>query len=764
MRSTSNAKTASDRPGVTSSRKADGGWAWLKGASAGRGLEQLEQRLVLAGTPLPSIADLERPENSVVRFETTYGDIDIELFDSQAPITVANFLIYTTSGRFDETFFHRTVQDFVVQGGGFTFEDGVGIRQYDLEAAIIREQTGRSNVARTIAMARTNELNSATNQFFFNTLDNDGSRGTTNLDTSTGGYTVFGRVIQGWNNVLTIAGLTRQNLSNNASFAGSMFAGAMGEVPVNSGYSPGAPIVEGNLVYIKNAEVIKPRGATGFYTQTVSFPEGFRSPFSVETIRMVNSNNATATYQIVAHYESGKRDEVIDSGTIAARSSLEIVVSDFAQASLNLVRAETPYSLQVMTSVPTTVTDPAPIAVSSHRRDFGGVVGDSFYNSAGLTNLVSQQWDFPRIERNSLSREFITWMSTWDQTTTVRATFYATGSLPRTFTFTLEPYRRGGVEIGQLGLPNGIISAHITADFPIVAALSDWDLPGPGVAAADAYTPAFGGLGINGGGASTAALPNAEILGGFTNVISFLNPNPTVGVVTLSIYRTDRMPGETPIQRTVIVLSNSRTDFALTTANLGIPAGERFSITYSNNASIAAAYASIDETSRHVAGSRADGVLTNFTSITNSTAHFADGFLDPSLDETVQQETVSIFNPFASSGSVFSYDVRALFADGTEVEIAAGTLTTRGRVDIRVDSNAAMRAKAGAAANFRHYAIVITGNATGTSQGTLGNAGIVELIRRDTSAARSIGSGAIYSGSTLLFLNNAVFLPGGSGS
>jgi len=126
-----------------------------------------------------------------VRLATNKGDIVIEMYENDAPITVANFLTYVQSGFYNGTIFHRVMPDFVDQGGGFlpdlTQPDG-------LRAPIVNEfDTSRPNSRGTISMARTNDLNSATSQFFINLVDNTG------LDTPGNGYAVFGRVVEGMN-------------------------------------------------------------------------------------------------------------------------------------------------------------------------------------------------------------------------------------------------------------------------------------------------------------------------------------------------------------------------------------------------------------------------------------------------------------------------------------------------------------------------------------------------------------------------------------
>jgi len=134
----------------------------------------------------------------MIRFETTLGEFTVELFEKEAPVTAANFFKYIDDGFFDGTIFHRIVPGFVIQGGGFT-ED---MSQKRTHPAIKNEaDNGLKNERGTLSMARTNDVNSATSQFFVNLKDNDF------LDHKRGnfGYAVFGRVTQGMDVIDKIA-------------------------------------------------------------------------------------------------------------------------------------------------------------------------------------------------------------------------------------------------------------------------------------------------------------------------------------------------------------------------------------------------------------------------------------------------------------------------------------------------------------------------------------------------------------------------------
>jgi peptidyl-prolyl cis-trans isomerase A (cyclophilin A) len=134
----------------------------------------------------------------MIRFETSLGDFTIEMLEKEAPITVENFLQYVDSSFFDGTIFHRVIPGFVIQGGGFT-ED---MAQKRTNAPIKNEaDNGIKNLRGTLSMARTNDINSATSQFFVNLKDNDF------LDNSRGnfGYAVFAKVTKGMDVIDKIA-------------------------------------------------------------------------------------------------------------------------------------------------------------------------------------------------------------------------------------------------------------------------------------------------------------------------------------------------------------------------------------------------------------------------------------------------------------------------------------------------------------------------------------------------------------------------------
>jgi peptidyl-prolyl cis-trans isomerase B (cyclophilin B) len=129
----------------------------------------------------------------MVRLQTSLGAITLELDADKAPEAVRNFLAYVDAGHYDNTIFHRVIDGFMIQGGGFE----PGMKQKPTQAPIMNEaDNGLRNEAGTVAMARTSDPHSATAQFFVNVADN-AFLDFRSADANGWGYCVFGRVVEG---------------------------------------------------------------------------------------------------------------------------------------------------------------------------------------------------------------------------------------------------------------------------------------------------------------------------------------------------------------------------------------------------------------------------------------------------------------------------------------------------------------------------------------------------------------------------------------
>lgn len=181
---------------------------------------------------------------SLVRMRTSYGDIDVLLFDQTAPKTVANFLSYMRKGAYNNSIFHRLVTDFIVQAGGFQRVNNAVVTT--AQDAAVANEFGASNIRGTIAMAkRDGDPNSATNQWFFNLSDNNRS----NLDFQNGGFTVFGRIANTASfdvlNRLVATPISNQSTVN----------GAFNEIPLRN-YSSGTP-TDANYVLLESVSLVQ---------------------------------------------------------------------------------------------------------------------------------------------------------------------------------------------------------------------------------------------------------------------------------------------------------------------------------------------------------------------------------------------------------------------------------------------------------------------------------------------------------------------------
>ena len=137
----------------------------------------------------------------MLKLSTTLGDIEIELYPDDAPVSVRNFIDYVESGHFNDLIFHRVIPGFVIQGGGFTAE----MQQRATQPPIVNEaDNGLKNLTGTLSMARTPNPNSATSQFFINLTDN-GFLDHTGKTPQGWGYAVFAKVVRGMDVVEQIA-------------------------------------------------------------------------------------------------------------------------------------------------------------------------------------------------------------------------------------------------------------------------------------------------------------------------------------------------------------------------------------------------------------------------------------------------------------------------------------------------------------------------------------------------------------------------------
>jgi cyclophilin family peptidyl-prolyl cis-trans isomerase len=194
-------------------------------------------------------AVLPAQARTVIQFSTAWGAIDVELFDDTMPKSVKNFLTYVRGGRFASSIIHRSttynaagIQ--IIQGGGFRLDQN-SISPIVSEPAVVLE-SGGPHLRGTLAMARTDQLDSATSQWFFNVTDNPGLNGN---------YAVFGRVLgqSGLNALDAIAGLPVYDASSD-------LGGAFSELPLTQN-----TLAASSLVIVEDIKVVDPNLRTTFF-------------------------------------------------------------------------------------------------------------------------------------------------------------------------------------------------------------------------------------------------------------------------------------------------------------------------------------------------------------------------------------------------------------------------------------------------------------------------------------------------------------------
>ncbi len=207
--------------------------------------------LSLVSIATASLSFINTANATIVEIKTSLSDesIKVNLFDKTTPKTVKNFLNYVDTNHYTNSVVHRVSPGFVVQAGGFEFSGTWPLTPLVPNAPVVNEPI-YSNVKGTIAMAKKgNDINSATNQWFFNLKDNNDTSDANNLDRQNGGFTVFGQVIEGMDIVEEIALI--QNLCTNEGLIGIPMLMEAGQTCLDMG-SPGVE----NFVVIEQITII----------------------------------------------------------------------------------------------------------------------------------------------------------------------------------------------------------------------------------------------------------------------------------------------------------------------------------------------------------------------------------------------------------------------------------------------------------------------------------------------------------------------------
>ena len=681
-------------------------------------MESLERRVLLDAS-FPDISDLVDPENTVVRFKTSLGEIDFELYDSSgpggasaAPVTVENFLSYVNSGRYLDSFFHRSVNvsssnpdidgdPFVIQGGGFIFDDEDGLSRVDTFEAIENEaDPDRSNVERSIAMALTTSIgiDTATSQFFINLRDNNGSAGPADIDLDSQDFTVFGRVAndRSWSVVQAIQNLEtfvfadilvdeegnpvlddfgRTQFLDNPD--ADVVSFALSDVPVRATPDPIAPeeirstaLEERFLVLVDSALTIKPGESETFYTFFVGHPEGYANDTSQTYVEL--TTNATAGspsfYQIVLRYENGVRDQVVATGSLDAGFRTRIAIADPDMTDGEQGRKFSPFSIEVHST--------RGMSASLTHTDFGATMSESFVNYADLDSRGTDAfntWAFGgiastlidpdsdadgRIDNVEFRESYVVWQNLSDMDGTVTVLVYTDASVFNSISFPIEAYRRGGAELHNLfdTAVQGAEAILVQSDVPIIAALSTYDRITQVSSTTLQATSAYNAVGSIDGGGREGVLAGVRYSAGSNEeaYLSFLNTKPTGTVVQLTISDTDGNEATTgvvlaPRDLGFYNLRRLEVDFG------GVfEPDEYVTIRYESAVPVAGQYVAVinDE----ILSTTFQTQLSDFTILT--------GGFDAGASDGVDGEVISLYNPYDdSAGVTLNFSIQFLFFD-----------------------------------------------------------------------------------------------------
>ncbi|MGE3107746.1 MAG: hypothetical protein AB7G11_12150 [Phycisphaerales bacterium] len=622
-------------------------------------IEPLEPRTLLSPAPLPSLSDLQNPDNPVIRLSTSMGDIDIEMFAGLLPDLVSEYLRGFDRGTTcDYTFFHRSTAGFL-QGGLFTFPRDSNLGAVAACSPLLEPITTGGHIANTERTVATGVLLDAfpgPGPFIFNLRDNSGS-----LDPDVS--VVFGRVLddRSWGVVQTIASLPVADLSGDGSFAG-FYAGSFTSTPVTRAYDPGdennppEQVTPDLLVQNLDLYVLKATGAPDFYQYRQFEPEGFRSASIREFVPIENPNDEPVWFELVARFEEQasppflRRDDFIVSGMIAARSRGGATIGLGEWFTYSAVqRADRPFALELRSTLP--------VVASLSHYDFDAAISLSF------TPETANTWVFPEVWLgNADDRDFLVWYNPEceDAEVTVQITT-ADGSTLDPIRFSTGALRRGGLSLGSLSTARGF--ARVSSTVPIVVARSHYSTIARGSGHAE--------YGDAGPGSRVGAIPVAiepfrfGVFSAALGVIglSVLNDTDVEVTLTVSVFPSGS-PTSVPagFEPGYIIAPGA----VLRARGEFTPGADAYTLVYNASGPVHVSYF----------GRRFEQIGGAVPVLAGTEQHFAEGFSDPSRTQGTNAnlfESLHLFNPFGEPLGIPSQtaDIRITFryTDGFELSL-----------------------------------------------------------------------------------------------
>ncbi len=721
--------------------------------------DELEQRLLLSvffGEGLPDLGAMENTNNVIVRFDTnivggdglTYFDMELFVSETTDPVgTVANFLQYVREGQYDGMFFQR-LQNLnansseppeILQGGRNRIDDVTGsVTVIDVRDSI-DDEVFRENAPRTIAMAKTGAMNSATSQFFINLVDNEDEL---SPDVQpNGGFPVFGRILddRSWDLIMTIAELDVEDLQSrliDPQFGGNAFP----SVPVTDAFDPDPTVrpTDDMFVTVLDAEIIKPEGVLSFFDQAVYLSEGYKNLRSQEILTVANTNDEEADFQVILRYATTEdRDFVIAFGTLEAGERQEIVLS--GTGGLADVKGFIPYAIEVQTASNDATS--LPVTATLRRSDFDGVAsivdsftGENFFNpeaiAEGDRESTLTTWIFADGLRDDANVEtYITWMNLSDDDGEVMIEFFFDNGTSTQLVNARElgRYRRGGVNVEGIGtsvLPQGAFSARVTSTVPIVATMSTFYLN----ESETGDTGAALALGQAGAGGPIAAIADVRRPSDGTGNLAVVNLGSTQAIVRFDFVDNNGVRRDSVFNR---IDAGARRTFDLSTMP-GITLEEE--LAYALRISVQDG--GPDIAAQITTASSLGGIGVDVPTLGGSRHVFTDAM---SSDEAGYEESISIYNP-GDVATNFTFLVH--MSDGTRFSVTR-SLGAKQRTDIDLSSDVqadlnAIRDKINSADEFANYSVTVT-----TTRTT-----VASITRIEADGTRTSSLGTILAGLT----------------
>jgi hypothetical protein len=596
-------------------------------------MEQLESRMLLGGDPFPSLELLEDPNNPVLRLQTDFGPIDIEVLANRDPVFAGAYLASFNGADRDQTVFHHAVDGVSLEAGRWSFlgdEDAIAREASGFvtgEFWIPPAQPQGENLARTVvAMGRRTPAPPFSlfysGAFYFNLQDNA-------PPAPEGEYAVIARVLgdASWGVVQAIAGLETVDFGSGLPFPNRGY-----QTPVREAWTEGDPVTPDLLAQVIDVSLIKAQGAPDYYRHAVYSAEGFTGSTINEFVPIENPNDQEVYYELWARYEAipgeplHQRDQLIQRGTLAAHTRGGVSVSTELNWSYSAVRHGVPYALEVRSTLP--------VAAALSHYDFGAANGEAF------TDQLSTEWTFASLGSQDTGAAFITWHNPTSEPVHVMVT----GNFA-VLHFDVGPYRRGGMALDGLGINESTSFAFVLTTAPILAQLSYYDRT------------------LEDQGASP---------GGFTAVGS-IGPSSDVGVVPLALLP-DAAGSTFGLARFEFSAFNDLDSPTTIDIELYAPGSATPVATYIEALRVLPGQTSVFRYPGDAEGPRPEGPLTLVyrasapihtsirirrpedlysTPVATVAAReflFAEGFIDPArVGPNVLEEHVAVFNPHAAS-------------------------------------------------------------------------------------------------------------------